>query len=91
MFDRNFSRGYDMRENQTINRNIPPKKYATELFTEEAVKVITAHDKKKPLFLVVNHLAPHAGNEDFPLQAKQEDIDKFSYIEDIKRRTLAGK
>ncbi|KAL7036444.1 hypothetical protein ACKWTF_008813 [Chironomus riparius] len=90
MFDRNFSRGYDMRENQTINRNIPPNKYATELFTEEAVKVITTHDKKKPLFLVVNHLAPHAGNEDVPMQAKQEDIDKFSYIEDIKRRTLAA-
>lgn len=90
MFDKNFSRGYDLRENFNTIRNITPK-YATELFTEEAVKVIKTHDNKKPLFLVVNHLAPHAGNEDFPMQAKQEDIDRFSYIADIKRRTLAGK
>jgi arylsulfatase A-like enzyme len=60
MFNRNYSRGYDMRRNERIDKNFDPI-YATDLFTRETVKVIEEHDKKKPLFLVVNHLAPHAG------------------------------
>lgn len=93
MFDKNYSRGYDMRNyshgNLDVVKNISPK-YATELFTEEAVKSIKNHDKSNPLFLLVNHLAPHAANQDKPMQAKSEDIDKFSHIENIQRRTLAG-
>ncbi|KAG5680743.1 hypothetical protein PVAND_010232 [Polypedilum vanderplanki] len=89
MFDRNFSRGYDMRNNLDVFNTTLPQ-YATELFTKEAVKVITNHDKKNPLFLMVNHLAPHAGNEDFPMQAKKEDIARFNYIKDETRRILGG-
>lgn len=90
MFDRNYSRGYDMRRNISV-ANETSKVYVTDLFTREAVKVITDHDKMKPLFLVVNHLAPHAGNEDKPMEAPEEEIQKFSYIANEKRRTLAGK
>ena len=61
MFNRNYSRGYDMRRNEIVAKDFDPV-YATDLFTREAVKVIEEHDKKKPLFMVVNHLAPHAGN-----------------------------
>lgn len=88
-FDRNYSRGYDMRRNLEIARDLGGK-YVTNLFTDEAVKVIKSHDKQKPLFLQVNHIAPHAGNEDDPMQALPEDIERFSYIADLKRRTLAG-
>lgn len=41
---------------------------------------------------MVNHLAPHAGNEepDIPLEAPEDEIKKFEYIKDPNRRTLAG-
>lgn len=56
MHDRNYSRGYDMRKNLTVNY-IEPKPYVTELFTSEAVDLIQHHNyKDDPLFLVVNHL-----------------------------------
>jgi arylsulfatase B len=88
-FNRNFSRGYDMRNNLKV-ADVSDRIYATDLFTIKAVEVIQNHDSKKPLFLMVNHLAPHAGNEDFPMQAPEEEIAKFDYIKDEKRRTLAG-
>lgn len=92
MHDRNYSRGYDMRRNLSVNYLIE-KPYVTELFTNEAVDLITEHNISDPLFLVVNHLAPHAGNEepDNPLEAPEEEIKKFDYIKNPNRRTLAGK
>lgn len=84
-----YARGYDMRDNLKVARNVT-KKYATELFTELAVDAIKNHNKSQPLFLTVTHLAPHRGNDDDPMQAKQEDIDRFRYIADKNRRTLAG-
>lgn len=93
MHDRNYSRGYDMRRNLSVNYDINPKPYVTELFTDEAVNLITGHDESDPLFLVVNHLAPHAGNEspDDPLEAPEEEKKKFEHIKDPNRQTLAGK
>ena len=91
MFDRNYTEGYDMRRNLTVADDINPKPYVTELFTNEAVKKIQSHNKASPLFLMINHLAPHAGNENMPMEAPQDEIDKFMHIPDIKRRTLAGK
>jgi arylsulfatase B len=91
MFDRNYSRGYDFRRNDEIIQN-RTNQYVTDLFTQEAVNVIENYNKNsaKPLFLMVNHLAPHAGNEDVPMQAPIEEINKFLYIKNEKRRTLAG-
>jgi arylsulfatase B len=89
MFDKNYSRGYDMRNNHDVYNTTTPQ-YATELFTNEAVQVINNHDQKNPLFLMVNHLAPHAGNEDFPMQAKAEDMARFDHIKNEKRKTLAA-
>ena len=65
MFNRNYARGYDMRRNKDVYRD-PKNTYCTTLFTNEAVNVIKNHnekDKDHPLFLMVNHLAPHAGND----------------------------
>ncbi|CRK99551.1 CLUMA_CG012868, isoform A [Clunio marinus] len=94
-FNRNFSRGFDLRRNLSVAEDLKFNKsetenYATDLFKNEAVKIIENHDKETPMFLLLNHLAPHAGNEDFPLQAPPEEIEKFSYIEDESRRTLAA-
>lgn len=65
-------------------------KYATDLFTNEAVNLIHDHDNNQPLFLVLTHLAPHTGNEDKPMEAPEEVVKKFDYIKDEKRRTLAA-
>jgi hypothetical protein len=78
-----------MRRNLEVARNVSGQ-YVTNLFTNEAVKLIKNHDKQKPLYLQLNHIAPHTGNEDDPMQAIKEDIERFSYIADPKRRTLAG-
>ena len=78
-----------MRKNLTVAKQVDPI-YATDLFTNEAIKIIENHDKKNPFFLCLNHLAPHAGNEDFPLQAPAKEVAKFSHIADESRRTLAG-
>lgn len=66
-------------------------KYSTDLFTEEAIKVIRYHNKSQPLFLYLAHLAVHSGNPYAPLQAPADIVAKFSYIKDEKRRTFAGK
>ena len=55
------------------------------MFTAEAIDVISRQPKEQPLFLYLPFQNVH-----FPFQAPQEWIDKFSYIEDEKRRTFAA-
>lgn len=64
--------------------------YATDLFTKEAVRVIADHDESKPLFLLMSHLGVHTGNEDNPMEAPEEEVEKFAHISDPKRRIYAG-
>lgn len=87
--DRNYSRGIDLRRNWDVNWDANGT-YATQLFTKFATNVIKNHDIRQPLYLQLNHMAPHTANEDQPMQAPQEDIDKFAYIKNEKRRTLAA-
>jgi arylsulfatase B len=89
LFSRNYSRGYDMRRDLEVDRSYDDV-YITDVITSEAVSVIENHDGEKPLFLLVNQQAPHAANNDDPMQAKQEDIEKFPYIENENRTILAG-
>lgn len=78
-----------MRKNLTVDWNSVGT-YATDLFTEKSVETINNHNKSEPMFMMIAHLAPHAGNEDDPLQAPVEEINKFKYIHDKKRRTYAA-
>jgi arylsulfatase B len=87
--DKTWARGLDMRRNEEVLYNLP-RVYATDMFTNEAVNQIKNHNKSQPLFMVLSHIAPHAGNEDDPMQAPQEEINKFAYIQNEKRRKLAG-
>jgi hypothetical protein len=66
-------------------------RYATDVFTEEAERIIQDHNSSTPLFLYLAHLACHAGNEGKPLEAPQEVIDRFSYITDLNRKIYAGR
>jgi arylsulfatase B len=60
LFNKNYSRGYDMRRNFDVDKTYD-KEYATDIFTREAIGVIENHDKGKPLFLLLAHLAVHSG------------------------------
>ncbi|KAK2581658.1 hypothetical protein KPH14_002156 [Odynerus spinipes] len=81
--------GFDMRRNLSVAWDTY-NKYSTDLFTEEAVRLINSHDTKDPMFLYLAHLAPHSGNPDNLLQAPDEEIAKFGYIHDPERRTFAA-
>jgi len=59
--------------------------YLTDAFSREAVSFIDRH-KQRPFFLYVAYNAVHS-----PLQARDEDMQKFAHIKDVHRRIFAGK
>lgn len=59
--------------------------YATDLIGREAVRFIKDSPSDKPFFLYVAFNAPH-----LPLQAKDEDIAKYSHIANDKKRIYAA-
>ena len=69
-----------------IERNgevITEKRYLTEAITDEAIAFI--RNAEEPYFAVLAYNAPHT-----PLQAKQEDYDRFAMIEDPVKRAYAA-
>ncbi|NDA68669.1 MAG: arylsulfatase, partial [Verrucomicrobia bacterium] len=62
------------------DRELREEGYSTVLIGNEAVRLITAHDTSKPLFLYVPFNAPHA-----PLQALEEYLKPYAHIADAKR------
>lgn len=64
--------------------------YITDLFTDEAVKLIERHDQDVPLYLQLAHCAPHSGPDEDPLQVPDEGVLQFWYIKDKRRRAYAG-
>ncbi|CAG7732843.1 unnamed protein product [Allacma fusca] len=85
-----YGAGYDFRSNLTVNHDAFGR-YNTDLFTEEAIRLIREKPKDKPLFLMVNHIAPHSSNRYVPLQAPEENVKKFEEsIADESRRHYAG-
>ncbi|KAL5009447.1 hypothetical protein ScPMuIL_011752 [Solemya velum] len=81
--------GWDWRRGQDILLN-ETGQYSTDLFTKEAVKVITNHDPSEPLFLFLPYQAVHSGNQYDALQAPQHYVDRFPHIKNIQRRLFAG-
>ena len=69
-------------------------KYATDIFTDEAVGAINTHgstNPSQPLFLYLAHLAVHSANTYSPLQAPKEIVQMFEEsISDPNRRIFAG-
>lgn len=63
-----------------------PTEYLTDELSGKAVDFVNAAAKKEnPFFLYLAYNAPHV-----PLEAKREDLEKFSDIEDGDRRTFAA-
>ncbi|GEA51853.1 N-acetylgalactosamine-6-sulfatase [Vibrio inusitatus NBRC 102082] len=58
--------------------------YLTDVFADEAVNFIDRH-KDEPFFLYVPFNASHG-----PMQAKQQDLEKFAFIEDETRRKFVA-
>jgi hypothetical protein len=84
--------GFDLRRNLSAAWELAGR-YATDVFTDEAVRIIQGHDASPlgpPLFLYLAHLAVHAGNRGKLLEAPQQEINKFGHIGDPNRRTYAG-
>lgn len=81
--------GLDMR------RNLDPAwdlhgQYSTDIFTHQAVKVISNHNSSDPLFLYLAHVAVHSANPYNPLPAPDQVVAKFDHIKDYKRRRFAA-
>lgn len=81
--------GFDMRNNLEVSWETQ-NQYATDLFTEIALNRIQNQNKSAPMFMVLSHLAPHAANSYDPLQAPEDDIKKFDYIQNKERRNYAA-
>ncbi len=58
--------------------------YLTTALSNDAVSFVE-NNKDKPFFLFVSYNAPHQ-----PLQAPEEDIERYSHIKDRKRRVYAA-
>jgi arylsulfatase A-like enzyme len=65
------------------NNPVDEKEYLTDAFTREAVAFISKH-KSEPFFLYLPYNAVHT-----PMQASTKREDRFSKIEDKKRKTFA--
>ncbi|KAI5630822.1 sulfatase domain-containing protein [Phthorimaea operculella] len=81
--------GTDFRRNFTTAHDLFGK-YATDIYTEEAVRVIRSHDARSPLFLMVAHSAVHSGNPWEPIRAPDQLVDSYSHIADPSRRRFAA-
>lgn len=80
--------GYDMHRGDAPAHGITDK-YVTDLFTDEALRIIQYHESNRPLYLQISHLAVHA-----PVESPHEydfDHDKyFTHLRDPNRRKYAS-
>lgn len=59
--------------------------YVTDLFTEEACRLVRERDPERPLFMYLSYTAPHG-----PMHARADLFERFSGIEVEKRRKYAA-
>ncbi|KAH9492409.1 hypothetical protein Btru_051041 [Bulinus truncatus] len=82
--------GLDFHRNKDILWNYTGK-YSTDVFKEEAIRIINEHNKSQPLFLYLPFQSVHSGNGDSThLQAPEKYIDRFKYIQNDQRRIYAA-
>ncbi|MEM9481010.1 MAG: sulfatase-like hydrolase/transferase [Verrucomicrobiota bacterium] len=72
MIDYYTHRFKDRRDWQRNGEPVDEEGYATDLFANEAVKLIKERDPAKPVFLYMPFTAPHG-----PVQAPEEIVDKY--------------
>uniref|UniRef100_A0A6M2DJ96 Putative arylsulfatase b n=1 Tax=Xenopsylla cheopis TaxID=163159 RepID=A0A6M2DJ96_XENCH len=64
--------------------------YSTDVFSNEAIKIVQNHNTSKPLFLYMAHAAVHSSNHYNPLPAPDDVVDSFKHIENFQRRKFAA-
>lgn len=67
------------------NRKLDEQGYDTTLFGAEAVRIISNHDPKTPLYMYLAFTAPHS-----PYQAPESYLAKYRKIADPQRRAYAA-
>ena len=78
--------GYDFWRNNTYAwAERLSKTYSTTMYRNEALRIISTHDPKYPLFMYLSFQAPHA-----PMQVTREWLEQNGGITDVKRRYVAG-
>lgn len=78
--------GYDMHRGDAPAYGSTDK-YVTDLFTDEAIRIIQFHEPSRPLYLQISHLAVHAPVES-PHDYSHYDR-QFMHIREINRRKYA--
>ncbi|XP_045534123.1 arylsulfatase I [Papilio machaon] len=81
--------GFDFRRGFEVAHDLFGQ-YATDVYTNEAVRVIMSHNASAPLFLTVAHSAVHSGNPAEFLRAPDSAIDKFGHIRPFQRQKFAA-
>lgn len=92
-FQNNGWVGIDARRNLEPAGEEVSGKYLTNVYTDEAVRIIENHNHQQPLFLELSHVAVHAikfAASSLPVPDVAENDRKFSYIRDERRRLYAG-
>ncbi|XP_047128306.1 arylsulfatase B isoform X1 [Hydra vulgaris] len=65
--------------------------YSTAMYSMEAIDRIRNHNSTQPMFLYLAYQAVHSANlREYPLQAPQEWVDKFSHIKHKGRQNYAA-
>ncbi|KAL1457253.1 hypothetical protein MTO96_043568 [Rhipicephalus appendiculatus] len=64
--------------------------YSTHAYTDEAKRIIADHDSEKPLFLYLSYQAVHSSCKGCDLEAPQEVVSRYAYIEAHNRTLFAG-
>ena len=59
--------------------------HTTDLYTQEALRLLERRDKDKPFYVHLSWNAPHA-----PLQAEENYLEQYAHINDEVRRTYAA-
>lgn len=89
MIGKDARRGIEKAGNETVD------KYVTDMFTDEAIKIIkSCKYNDNPMFLIVSHLAVHSGNvgpNHLEVPNKKQNDMIFDYIENENRRLYAGR
>ena len=88
--------GLDLRNGTRVDRN-KMGAYSTELFTDEAIRIIRRYGRNEtrgspsnPLFMVLNHQTPHTANIFQPYEIPSRYLEKVSHIKDEERRNHAA-
>ncbi|XP_072941442.1 arylsulfatase I isoform X2 [Epargyreus clarus] len=81
--------GFDFRRGYQVAHDLFGV-YATDIYTDESIKIIKSHNKSSPLFLTVAHSAVHSGNPYEPLRAPDALVANFSAINNRQRQKYAA-